>query len=188
MNYVVTTEPTTEPVTLAALKNVLRLTTCDFDEELSRILTTARRQVENDSNRKLVTQTVKLLMDDFPAGDTIELRLPPAQSVTSVKYFDTAGSEQTLSSSNYWTDTDSTPPRIVLKDGNNWPSVNEDQPNAVIIEMQCGYGAISAVPAEAVLAILEFAKQTWSGCDNPMEDVAYSRLLSHLRWTEYHCV
>ena len=188
MPYVVTTEPTTEPLTLEALKDVLRVTTSDYDQELTQLLTAARRQVEHDTARRLVTQTVKLFLDTFPTGDVLEIRTAPVASVTSVTYIDTAGSTQTLSSANYNVDTNSTPPRIVLKSGQYWPATEDRTPNAVTVEMQCGYGAASAVPAEAKVAIQEWAKSSWNGCDDPCEEATYKRLISKLRWTEFHCV
>ena len=77
----------------------------------------------------------------------MELRKPPLQSVTSIKYQDINGAEQTLSSSVYQVDSKSDVGRIVLADGESFPDTDEVV-NAVTIEYKAGYGdAASDVPS-----------------------------------------
>ena len=187
MTYVVTTEPAVEPLALSELKDVLRITTSDFDTELTRLLTASRRQVEHDSLRRLVTQTVKLYLDRFPVEKEIEIRQAPVQSVTSVTYVDTAGDTQTLSASNYHVDTIREPARVALKTNTNWPKTESNTPNAVVVEFVGGYGDAGAdVPAEARLAVQQWAMNEWSDCADTSTGDAYRRLIAALRWTEYH--
>jgi uncharacterized phiE125 gp8 family phage protein len=178
--YTVTSEPTEEPVTLASLKDSVRITSCDFDEDLRRLLKAGRRQVENDARIKLVTQTVKLTCDRWPVGNVIEIRQPPVQSITSVEYIDEDEATQTLSSSKYYTDLTTTPPRIWLDENEYWPGT-DDQPNAVTITYQAGYGWIADVPVEAKLAIIEWVKMAWSGCDGDRR--IYDSMINVLSWT-----
>lgn len=178
--YRVTVEPAAEPVSLQSLKEALRVTTCDFDEELGRLLVAGRKQVENDAKRKLITQTVALTADRFPRGDELELRLPPVQSVTSVQYVDPAGDPQTFDSANYDVDLTSAPCRIRLVTGASWPAT-ADSPNAVTVTFVAGYGVASAVPVEAKLAIVEWVKRTWKTCEG--SSMAYDNLIGSLSWT-----
>ena len=183
--YVVTTEPATEPVTLDDLKTALRILSCDFDSQLTLILKQARKQVEEDARRKLITQTVKLYMDEFPDDDEIEIRLAPIQSITSVKYYDQNATLQTLATTVYWENLIETPPEIELRQSQIWPVVQLERPNAVIIEFVAGYGSTAAsVPAAARLAIMEYAKSIWSGCE--VKTDTYNRLVSSIAWTGYH--
>lgn len=184
--YKVTSEPATEPVSLESLKTSLRITTCDFDEELQRLLIAARQQVENDARIKLVTQTVVLYADRFPAGRILELRTPPVQSVTSVQYVDEDESTQTLSTSLYATDLTTTPPRIVLNEDETWPTT-DDVANAVTVTFVAGYGGVSAVPVQAKLAIAEYARMHWKQCDYGNR-TAYDNLINYLQWTAVGCV
>ena len=186
--YSVTTQPTVEPLSLADFKAALRVTTHDFDPELKRILVAARRKVENDTARKLCTQTVVLRMDCFPTGRDIDIRLAPVSAVSSVTYVDEDETEQTLSSSLYRVDLTSTPPRIVLKENEDWPDTEPDYPNAVNITMTAGYGAASDVPEEARLAVQLAGRMVWEDCDAGMVQKQYDGLISFLRWTEYHSV
>lgn len=184
ITYKVTTEPTSEPVTLDQFKAALRVAGCDFDEQLTELLKVCRRQVEHDSNRKLITQTVTMYLDEFSySDDEIEIRLAPVSAITFVKYYDESGTLQTVPSSDYWTNLIETPPEIELRLGSSWPVVQLERPNAVQIEMVCGYGAAAAVPVEAKLAIKELGKLNWKDCDGSR--AAYDRLMNQLAWTGY---
>lgn len=184
--YKTTSEPAAEPVTLDSLKAALRILSCDFDEELSRLLTTARRQVENDTKRRLITQTVRLYLDCFPCGREIELRQPPVQSVTSIQYLDAEGATQTFSAASYTTDLTTTPARIWRDDDAYWPTT-DTVPNAVWVTFVAGYGAASAVPAEAKLAVIQYAKAIWNQCggEHTGPGSVYANLISRLSWTGY---
>lgn len=180
-----TVQPTVEPVTLAELKNRLRILTCDFDNELTDILKMARKQVEADSYRRLITQTVVGYLDCWLPAREIELRLAPISAVSSIAYIDDNGDSQTFASSRYHTDFKSTPPRIILKTNEDWEETEENTPNAITITCTAGYGSTAAtVPVEARLAIVEYARSVWSGCEG--STALYQRLLSAVQWTAYH--
>jgi uncharacterized phiE125 gp8 family phage protein len=176
----VSVEPTNEPLRLEDLKCRIRVTTSDFNAELRELMTAARRQVEHDTRRKLVTQTVQILMDDFPSTEYLEMRMPPISAVTSIGYTDSAGAAQTFSSASYNTDFTSTPPRVKVIDGVFWPAT-DDIPNAVTITVTAGYGAPAAVPPEAKLAIVEYCKMHWGNCDG--DSIKYRNLVQTLQWT-----
>lgn len=178
--YVVTSEPATEPLTLAELKDRLRVTTADFNDELTDLLEAARKQVEHDTHRKLITQTVAIYHDDFPTVETLEMRLAPISAVSSVAYTDTAGDSQTFASSNYSEDLNSTPPRLKVVDGVFWPNVY-DVPNAVTITVTAGYGTADDVPVEAKLAIVEWCRMHWGRCDG--DKMKYQNLVNTLAWS-----
>ena len=157
MNLTQITPPTTEPVSLQQAKDHLRLDHDSEDELVARLVSAARQLVESDTRRALVTQTWDYAVDyDWPSEDDkrlgavnrIVLPKPPVQSVTSVKYIDTAGVEQTLASNQYLLRNGVIEPAY----GVTWPSVRE-QMAAVTVRYVCGYGAASAVPEQIKHAI-----------------------------------
>ena len=82
--YSLVTEPAVEPVSTAEAKLHLRV---DIDEDntlIDAFVQTAREHVEDVTARAMITQTWEWYADAFPAGDRIELLLPPLQSVTSI--------------------------------------------------------------------------------------------------------
>jgi hypothetical protein len=69
----------------------------------------------------------------------IVIPLPPLQSVTSIKYIDTDGAEQTADPATYLLKK-GTPSHIVLASGATWPSVNPTISGSVTIRFVAGYG------------------------------------------------
>ena len=152
----VTTEPASEPVTTAELREHGRFDDADTDTYVDSLGKAARRWVESSTNRALITQTRTLTADRFPAGDGQVIELPGGvvQSVSSVSYQDTTDSMQAWASSNYELDlsTDGGTARLGLAYNKDWPDVRDDT-LAVTIVYVAGYGGASAVPEDIKLAI-----------------------------------
>jgi len=151
MPLAMVTPPAAEPVTLAEAKTHLRVTAADEDTLIDSLIPTARQWAEDFTRRALITQTWDYTLDAF--ADEIEIPLPPLQSITSVKYLDTDGVEQTLATTEYTVDTAATRGLVRLAYGKSWPSVR-DQANAVTIRFVAGYGNAPAVPAPIKAACL----------------------------------
>jgi uncharacterized phiE125 gp8 family phage protein len=182
-----TSGPTAEPITLDELKLRLRVTSCDFDSELLDMLKAARQQVEADTYRRLITQTVVMYQEDFTSLlGPVEIRLAPVQSITHVKYYDRDDLLQTFAASDYYANLTSAPPEIRLKEAKQWPNTSLYRPNKVEVTMVVGYGGAAFVPQAAKLAIVEYCRAQWGGCEH--NTAAYHRLVSSLQWTSYHKV
>lgn len=182
-----TSGPTAEPITLDELKLRLRVTSCDFDAELSDMLKAARQQVEADTYRRLITQTVVMYQEDFTSLlGPVEIRLAPVQSITHVKYYDRDDVLQTFAAGDYYANLTSTPPEIRLREAKQWPNTSLYRPNKVEVTMVAGYGGAASVPQSAKLAIVEYCRAQWGGCEH--NTTAYQRLVSSLQWTSYHKV
>jgi uncharacterized phiE125 gp8 family phage protein len=96
-----------------------------------------------------------MCLDRFPSVSTIDIPLPPLQSIGSIKYYDTADSEYTLAAGDYFADTKSQPGRVSLNYDKTWPSIVLRRSNAACITFVCGYGATAAsVPERIRQAIL----------------------------------
>jgi uncharacterized phiE125 gp8 family phage protein len=125
------------------------------DNLLSVLITAAREYCEGYTGRALATQTIEAYLDEFPCGDCIELPRPPLQSVTSVKYTDSAGTETTMTvTTQYLVDADSDVGRIVLPYGVSWPSFTEYPVNPIKIKYVCGYYASNLIPKSIKQAML----------------------------------
>lgn len=164
MPLITITPPSVEPVTLDDVKSAARIDTESFDDQLERyIIPAIRADAEHRLGRRLITQTVELVLDAFPAGE-IDLRLPDVQSITSIKYLDTSGVQQTVASTDYSLDGDSAPGRALLDTDARWPATAAVQ-NAVRVRFVVGYGAAdSDVPANIRLWITALVVQA---IDNP---------------------
>lgn len=150
MSVVVVVEPVLEPVTLAEAKTHCRVDYSTDDTLIGSLITAARQRIEEVTGRRLVTQTVDEYLDEFdPNGDPLLLTAFPVSSVTSVRYYDTDDTLQTMDADDYWADVRSFPPRIVVKDA--WPTLG-GRPSAVVVRSVVGV-AVASVPEPLKLAV-----------------------------------
>lgn len=145
------TPPSAEPVSLSEAKAHLRETATDQDSLIMSLISAARGWAEDFTQRALITQTWDYKLDAF--ADEMEIPLPPLQSVTSIKYLDTAGAEQTLANTEYTVDTAAERGLVRLGYGKSWPATRA-QANAVTIRFVAGYGAAATVPGTIKAACL----------------------------------
>ncbi len=129
------------------------------DATISGFITTVRQWIEEITGRLLMTQTWDIYLEKFPCGDEdIELPFAPLQSVTYLKYTDSANAESTFSSSYYHVDTISEPGKIVLAYGQSWPTATLKTSNPIVIRAVFGYASAAAVPGplkQAILLLIE---------------------------------
>jgi len=142
MPTIIITEPTGEPITLAEARLHCKVDGTDDDTLITALIVAARQQAEHRTGRALCTQTLEKVLDMFP--DDIKLQ-PRVQAISSVKYIDIDGVEQTLSSASYSLDKDSEPGWLVPAYGYAWPDTRA-VPNAVRVRFTTGYGEAAAVP------------------------------------------
>jgi uncharacterized phiE125 gp8 family phage protein len=95
---------------------------------VAQFIAAATEEAEQYMGRGLLTQSYTLVLDWF--ANEVELPMAaPLQSVTSVKYYDDDGTQQTLATTYYDTDTVSRPGKVVLKPAQSWPSVQSERRN-----------------------------------------------------------
>lgn len=155
----------TEPVTLAEAKLHLKLDDIagshPDDTLVTALITASREACEHYAGLALAGRTLEVSLDEFPEceEDVITLPMGPVASITSVKYTDDAGDEQTVSSSAYALSPYGGSRRLAPTFGNYWPDA-QDIPDAVRIRYVTGYAATGAAagyttaPKAAVQAIL----------------------------------
>lgn len=147
--YVVITAPSAEPITLAEAKLHLRVNNSVEDALITALITAARQFVEGYTWRPLMTQTIDVVFDTI-IDRTIMINKAPVQSVTSVKYLDLNGTEQTISSTLYVTDFFNSPCRVKL---DTIPSI-KDTLNAFKVRVVCGYTSAALIPQTYKSAML----------------------------------
>lgn len=145
-----TTKATSDPVTVAEVKARLRVVSSDDDATIALMISEATAHVQELTGRQLMTATWAQRHDSFPS--VFVLRVAPVASITSIKYIDTDGAQQTLDSSVYHTDLSSEPARITLDYNQSWPDIREEF-GSVIVAFSAGYSSAAAVPAPIKHAI-----------------------------------
>lgn len=154
--YTVTVSNPDLPVTLDSAKRHLRMDDLSHDDEtIQSIIMSAAAHIEKQYGMAILSQTITEYWSAFPTSeqDALLLRIQPVQSVTSVQYLDTSGMTQTWHPDKWNFGGYNGATFIVPTPDESWPSTWE-QPNAVIITYEAGFGDTPAnVPADILQAI-----------------------------------
>lgn len=163
------TAATTPAVSLVEAKEHLRVTEATEDTLITAMITSATETAEQITGRAIMPQTWELTLDSFPGA--FELTRIPATSVTSLKYYDTAGVLTTLAPELYTMDIadDFGMAYVIPAYGAEWPATR-DQINAVALRYVAGYANAAAVPE----SIKAWIKLTVSSMYENREAEAYS--------------
>lgn len=182
MAETMTTRQITAPAALAVAlddaKANLRETTTDQDAIITAWLEGIIAHAEHVTGRSFITQTWKRSLDSFPAS--IELFNAPIQSVTSIKYYDTANVLQTLAASEYVVDINSEPGIVIPAADAAWPATYA-RPDAVQVEYVAGYGATAAsVPSGIKAYLLAKLCEQFDAAIRPEKDTVQSSFIDRL--------
>lgn len=147
-----TSGPAAEPMTTAVAKDFLRQDDATDDTLIDTMIEAAREWCESYTRRAFINQTWTQIIDwQFP--NTIILPHAPLSSVTSITYIDTAGTSQTLATSEYTVDTQREPGRVYEAWTKTWPTTRFLR-QAVTVTYVAGYGTAStAIPAPIIKAV-----------------------------------
>lgn len=184
MTHMVTSPPAVEPVSVAELRAQVRLVHTQEDALLEHYIKAARQHVEGLTRRVLITQTLRVILDRWPAGRAVRLPVGPVQDVLSVSLLDSDGVPQALSPGEWRFYHGSEPGSLRAQ-----PGAGPAEPvNGIEIEFTAGYGADgSFVPAPLRQAILLLAAHWYENREasvdfgNGSMPQALDRLLSTYR-------
>lgn len=153
--FKVVTPVAVEPVTTAEAKAHCKVDTSDDDTLIAALITAAREYAEHETGRAFAPQTLEMALNAFPDcnADWIDLDMPPVASVSSVKYTDTAGDEQTMDSGDYALSVYGESRRISLAYNVSWP-ITQDIPDAVRIRYVTGYTTLPKAAKQGLLLVI----------------------------------
>lgn len=165
---VLVTAPAIKPVTRTEVKDALDIGYTDKDTLIDGLIAAATSYLDGWTGvlgRALCEQTWR---QDFDSLSLRCMRLPlfPVISITSVKYKDTTGAEQTINSSNYTLQTDDLGSYVQFLSTYSSPSLWTELPRASVT-YKAGYadnGSVSMVP-EAIKQAIYLMTRQWF--DNP---------------------
>jgi len=172
-----------EPVTTAEAKAQLSIATSDTAHEarLSALITAARQKYEYDTQTSLLTKTYDDTFDRL--YDRMRLAQRPASLITSIKYYDNSGMQQTLSSSLYSLDVSMQEIRLNVQQ--NWPDTQQRW-DSVVVRYVAGYTTVPATAKHAILLLVAFWFEMADMIISPnmISNTAYDSLVSvHQRST-----
>lgn len=140
------TPPTIKPITLTEAKAQLDVGYTDKDTLIGMLIAAATSHLDGWTGilvRCLCEQTWRQDYDGF--AYCLRLPLFPVISITSVKYLDAAGAEQTVQASDYSLQNDDLGAFVRMKNSFSEPSVQGDGP-AVSVNYLAGYADVAGTP------------------------------------------
>jgi uncharacterized phiE125 gp8 family phage protein len=174
------------PLDLVSVANYLRTDPDEDGDALEQLIAQAAAEVERLTGRVCLASTYRLQQSDWteiPAGPhwaspsreprprTLELPRTPLIAVTSVKYYDQDGTQQTLDPSRYIVCPDLEPGLIYLNADLSWPTL-QVRPDAVQVIFTAGHSTtVAAVPALLKQAMLLLCRFYYGG-GTPNDDTA----------------
>jgi uncharacterized phiE125 gp8 family phage protein len=150
--FKVVTAVATEPVTATEAKLQAKIDTTADDTLVTALITAAREFCEHYTGRAFAPQTLEMVLDEFPEYG-FDLDMPPVATISSVKYTDAEGVEQTVSTSDYTLSLYGEARRIEPAYLVQWP-VTQDIPNAVRIRYVTGYTTLPKAAKAAILLLV----------------------------------
>lgn len=116
------TPPVEEPISLSEAKEFMRITSSDDDALITALIPAARLIIESYIRQAIIEQTWDLSLDFVPGDIWLQLYPAPLREIVHVQTEKRDGTTETDTTlSNYRTDTNSEPGRIILKEGETWP-------------------------------------------------------------------
>lgn len=155
-----------QQIPTADLRAHCRITGTDEDALLVGFLAGAVDLAEHYTQRAIGVQTLELALDEFPDG-AIAIERGPVVSITSVKYINEAGTEQTLSTSLYTLDDYSQTSWVIPAYDTEWPDTR-DVANAVKVRYQAG-----SLPAAVKSALLLTTAHLWENRESTSPTEVY---------------
>lgn len=209
MKSKVTSEPSIEPVTLAQVKEHLRITASNEDDLITEYIIAARQLAEDVTGRKFITQTLTGYLDNLGTGLVqgnwwsgtrtgtyfshimnnkafMELDWTPCSSITSIYTIDDDATETLYASTNYYLENydNDMHARVHLIENASYPTSMRSE-NAVKITYVAGYGATAAsVPSKLRHAIKMMAAELYNkrgDCDDCAMSAGQMPILSQYK-------
>ncbi len=154
MTVLLTAGPAAEPVTLAEAKAFLRVDDDDEDSFISTLITAARLHTESVSGRAMITQSWRVILDDWPPDRALVLPVAPIKSLTAIRAYDDDGVANELALAEFQFETGTAPARVFV------PAIIGGMPvtrgrDAIELDYVAGYGdAPEDVPQDLRHAVL----------------------------------
>jgi uncharacterized phiE125 gp8 family phage protein len=150
----VITAPTYEPISVADVAEYLRVDNVNADQSLiSALITAARQYLEQYLNRPIAMQTLEEALTGWANPIVLDSSL---QSVTTIKYLDVNGAEQTLAANQYLVDTYAEPAQITPAYNVTFPDLYA-VPNNIKVRYVAGYTSGSSPNTNPLPNPLRFA-------------------------------
>lgn len=152
--------PTARPVTLAQAKAQCNIESADLNHDvlLERLIKAARQHAERYMGRRIIEQTIELVLDGWPVEGYLELHGGELRELLAIYYRDSDDVEQTWAAAEYRADDAAIPARVFPLRGYSFPGLS-GLPASVRIRYKVGYPPGTGSPTDYAANVPEDIKQ-----------------------------
>lgn len=165
ISYILLAETGAELLTLAEIKEHLRISGADYDAILTPLIKTSRLIGEKITGRDFIAKTWKTYLDAFPNSNCqgIEIRKSKLATIQSIQYYDSNNTLQTLSASDYYITDEASYSSIYLNCDKSFPNTYCKK-QAVIITFTTGYPNFPQDLKQAMLSVCAYFFENAGDC------------------------
>lgn len=184
--------PSNPALTLAEAKRQLRIETSEtaFDADIEALVKAATEWIFSTCHLTLITTEYRAVFERFPKSRKFSLPAYPISQIISAEYWDADGVARGIF---YQADLIQVPAAIYPEVGKEWPKAQADRIDAIIIEVEAGYGATSAFVPEMAKHLLRLLVAHWfknreavvTGTISKEVELAADNLMKQLRVNEF---
>ncbi len=157
MPAILLTAPASEPLSLADAKAFLRVEHDDDDAVIAALIAAARNHVEALTRLGLMTQTWRIVRDDWPRDGRIRPRLGPLQSVAAARIYNEVGVVSTIDVARFVTDTAS---GAIAAPGWSLPQPGRAAAG-IELDVVIGFGAAASDVPQVLLQAIRMLVSHW---------------------------
>ncbi|WP_417745069.1 head-tail connector protein [Rosistilla oblonga] len=186
MQYELTTlqPPSSQPLGLDAAKSHIYEDGDHTEADIARAIADATQWFERQTEVRLIRQTTRITADAFPAaGEPIVLPVWPVSAIDAITYIAADGTETSLDAGAVsLRRNDYGRSRLAMRDWLPWPTTRHT-PDAVTIDVQCGYADADSVPEiylRPLLTLIAFYYENRGDSDAALPEVLED-LVANLR-------
>lgn len=154
MGLAITTPAADTPISLAEAVLQSKIVSSADNALVTEDIEAATEAAQDVTGLQFVSATFTWTFDCFPASNVFAVPRSPMSAVTSIKYIDTDGVQQTWDAASYDKDFTSIPGRIALAFGESWPTIRGGAIDQVEVVFVAGYGDADDVPSHYKQAIV----------------------------------
>ena len=120
MPAILTTPPAVEPLSLAEVKEHLKVEVDVDDNLISRLITTARQHVEKQTDKVMIDQTWLIYLSDWPGSSEVKLPVGPVSTINELRTWSDDEIASTVDPSHYYADLAGSPQKLILRGSRIW--------------------------------------------------------------------
>ena len=167
MGLVLVSGPGAEPLTLDEVKAHVRIDGTTEDALLQSLILTSRLHIEAALGLALMTQSWRMVLDQWPEDGVVKLPLAPVQFVSVVRVLSSDGTPTVVDAASYGLDTSGRPARLAANAG-VWVTPGKGFAG-IEIDFVAGFGATAGDVPEPVRQALLLLVAHWYEHRDPIE-------------------